>query len=142
MMSFDHPHGVVGLKGTLLRRPSGYLWFAVSDGIVIDRRRATRAPVQLPVTLRRHASEPDARGTTVNISATGMLVATGLAAAVGETLHVAIDLGDNGGLTAHVHVTRCQSGLLAVHVDRNAREVGEALGAIVIERSRTVLQER
>jgi hypothetical protein len=141
MMSFEHPHGIVGLKGTLLRRPSGYLCFAVTDGIVIDRRRATRAPLQLPVTLRRPASQQQTRGTTLNISATGMLVATELAARVGERVRVAIDLGGGRSLAAHAHMTRRHSGLVALHLDRNALEVQQALGAIVIERGRAILQD-
>jgi hypothetical protein len=140
MMAFDHRHGMVGLKGTLIRQPSGYLCFAVSDGIVIDRRRATRAAVQLPVTLRRHADGQEARGTTVNISATGMLVATELAACVDERVRVTIELGDDAALAAHAHVARRQDGLVALHLDGNAREAQAALGAIVIERSRAALQ--
>jgi hypothetical protein len=142
MISFEHRHGIVGLKGTLLRRSSGYLCFAVTDGIVIDRRRATRAPIQLPVTLGLPASEQPARGTTVNISATGMLVATELIAPVGERVRVAITIGDEGALTAHAHVTRRQSGLVALHLDHSAGDLQQALGAIVIERGRTVLQNR
>jgi PAS domain S-box-containing protein len=140
MMTFDHRRGLVALKGTLLRRPSGYLCFAVSDGIVIDRRRATRAAFQLAVTLC--TSEHEAPGTTVNISATGMLVDTELAVGVGEKVGVAIDLGDDGAFAGPAHVTRRHGGLVGLHLGHNARAMQEALGAIVIERSRTVLQAR
>jgi hypothetical protein len=140
MMTFDHRQGLVALKGDLLRQPSGYLSFAVSDGIVIDRRRATRAAAQLAVTLG--TSEQEAPGTTVNISATGMLVDTELAVSVGEKVRVAIDLGDAGAFAAQAQVTRRHNRLVALHLDHNARDMQAALGAIVIELSRTVLQAR
>src|SRR3954453_14275163 len=70
-MLFEHGGGVVGLNGVFILDPP-YVLFTVEDGIQLPRRRSTRAPLALPVTLRHDAGEY--AGVTVNVAAEGLLV--------------------------------------------------------------------
>src|SRR3954467_10481859 len=51
-MLFEHGGGVVGLNGVFIL-DAPYLLFTVEDGVQLPRRRSTRAPIALPVTLER-----------------------------------------------------------------------------------------
>ena len=66
---FEHEGRPVGLRGVFVL-DAPYVLFTVEDGIQLPRRRTTRTPVALPVTLLYEGEESP--GATVNIAADEM----------------------------------------------------------------------
>lgn len=109
LLSFHSRGALVALKGFLQHAPTGDLVFTVSDGVQLDRRTATRIEVELPVRLE------GAGGTTVNLSADGVLVETDVALELGARVQVAVEL-DPGAepVTATAEVARRDGDLVGL----------------------------
>jgi hypothetical protein len=108
---------VMGRGGTVRE---GVLAFRFAGGPV-QRRVAPRAPAVLPVTLVPVEAElPAARGLTVNVSATGLLLSGPVALDAGAPLGVVLELpGDAPRVPAAGEVVRTTpDGLRGVRLDR------------------------
>jgi hypothetical protein len=138
-MLFEHGGGVVGLNGVFILDPP-YVLFTVEDGVQLPRRRSTRAPLALPVTLRRDGAEY--AGVTVNVAAEGLLAEVEMPAAADDAVVVLLQL-PAGALEIAGRVVRAgEDNLVAGELDHRAASVRAALMQLVLAAQTALLRER
>jgi hypothetical protein len=139
-MLFGHGGGVVGLNGVFIL-DAPYLLFTVEDGVQLPRRRATRAPIALPVVLT-HGGEEHA-GVTVNVAADGLLVEATLTAEPGDELSARLPLPELGEVEVPARVVRAgDDGLVALELRHGGSRVRAALVQLVLAVQTAELRER
>lgn len=106
-LSFAHGDHTVLLDGLLVRDSARWLTFlADARGHVPSRRFAPRLPLELPVQVGAGDTAPVAT-TTVDLSATGALLASRTLGAPDDALHIRIELpGDHPAVTATAVIVR------------------------------------
>jgi PilZ domain-containing protein len=142
LLYFRHGHRLVGLKGFLMpRQDTGDLRFTVTDGVELPRRAATRITVSLPVRLRHPDAGDHRSGTTIDLSADGVLAEIDLEAAPGDRLLVSIDtVPGSEAVEATAHVVRRQSSLIAMQFAPEERAARGQLAQHVVEHNRRALR--
>jgi hypothetical protein len=134
-LSFVRERRLVGLKGVLTRNGAD-VRFRVQDGVRVPQLRHTRVDLQTPVSLRRADGE-SGRGSTVNISADGLLVRSPLAVTVGEPLELSLTLpGQKHALGLHARVVRHGAGMIAMELAGSPPHARAAVAEFVVEHRR------
>jgi hypothetical protein len=132
-LSFLRERRLVGLKGVLTRNAAD-IRFRVQDGVRVPQPRQTRVDLQAPVTLRRADGE-SGTGSTVNISADGLLVRAPVGVTVGEPLELTLTLpGHNHALILHARVVRHGAGMIAMDLAGGPPDPRAAISEFVVER--------
>jgi PilZ domain len=132
-LSFVRERRLVGLKGVLTRNGAD-VRFRVQDGVRVPQPRQTRVDLRTPVSLRRADGESGG-GSTVNISADGLLVRAPLAVTVGEPLDLSLTLpGHNHALGLHARVVRHGAGMIAIELAGGPPHARAAISELVVER--------
>ena len=132
-LSFLREHRLVGLKGVLTRNGAD-VRFRVQDGVRVPQPRQTRIELQTPVTLRR-ADGQSSSGSTINISADGLLVRAPLPVTVGDRLELALTLpGHKSALDLHARVARHGAGMIAIELAGGSPPARAAISELVLER--------
>jgi hypothetical protein len=132
-LSFVRERRLVGLKGVLTRNGAD-VRFRVQDGVRVPQPRHTRVDLQTPVTLRRADGESGG-GSTINISADGLLVRAPLAVTVGEPLELSLTLpGQKLALDLHARVVRHGAGMIAIELTGGPPHARAAISELVLER--------
>jgi hypothetical protein len=91
LLSFEHRGALIGLKGIVRHdRATGRIDFTVEDGVQVERRRSTRVRLSLPVVLQRADASESCQGTTVNLSADGLLTTASLDVSTGDRITVTL----------------------------------------------------
>ena len=143
MLTFHHAGALVALKGTLAREELGHVSFTVDDGVLVDRRRATRASVTVPVFVRRPSDGATGEGMTLDVSADGLLTATSLTGSVGDVAIATLSLEDGGGpLEVEARVVRETDGMLALELAESMDAARTRLAAVVLDHNRAVIHAR
>jgi hypothetical protein len=114
--------GLVALKGAL-SRDGGQLRFQVQDNVRVRTRRATRVDAELPVTVA------GVDGTTVNVSAAGLLARVDAAVSLDAVIDVTVTLPARP-VELRARVVRLGSGMVALRLT----EANPLLEAFVVER--------
>ena len=142
LLYFRHGHRLIGLKGFLVpRHDSGDLRFTVADGVALPRRSATRVTVSLPVRLRHPDAADHRSGTTIDLSADGVLVESDLPAEAGDRLLASIVTGpDTHAVEAAVHVIRRRSTLIAMQFAPEERAARTQLAQYTVDHNRRALR--
>jgi hypothetical protein len=143
LLSFRHGGALVGLCGTLsLRERVGDLRFTVTDGIQAPGRRATRINISAPVTLRRAGGAETVEGSTVNLSANGILVESELHLVAGDAVEFELTLeGVAEPFEAAATVARVtDDGGAGLEIYPSHQAVRSRLGSFVVEHNRAVLR--
>jgi hypothetical protein len=140
-MLFGHGGGVVGLNGVLIL-DMPYVLFTVEDGVQLPRRRATRAPLALPVTLRHNGI--DHAGVTINVAADGLLVEVDLSAEVDDALVAGVPLpAPTGAVEIPGRVVRAgDDGLVAVELAHGSPATRASLVQLVLAVQTALMRER
>jgi hypothetical protein len=143
-MTFRHDRTLVALKGTLTQSGNlSDLRFRVSDGVHLPRSRASRSRIVLPIALRRQGSRQQIQGLTVDLSADGILIESGMDVRIGEGLELALSLpGHDDPVEALAAVVRESAGLIAVRIDLGSRDARERLARFVAENNRAMLHRQ
>jgi hypothetical protein len=142
MMTFSHAGALVALKGTLTREDAGHVSFTVGDGVLLNRRRGTRAGAIVPVALRRRVDGARGEGMTLDVSADGLRTATTLAGGVGDVVTATLSVGDDEQLAVEARVVREVAGTLALELAEGQDDARARLGALVLAHNRAVLESR
>lgn len=110
-----------------------------ADALQIQRRRAVRADLTVPVRVAGGG-----HGQTVNISATGLLVAGGLVLAPGDRPQLEVALPDDPDrpLAVTGHVLRAEDGLLGIEMVGLTPGQQDRLAHVVFEHQRVALRRR
>jgi hypothetical protein len=145
LLSFRHDGSLVGLCGTLwLRERVGDLRYTVTDGIAAPGRRASRIDISAPIELRRVAASAPVPGTTVNLSAYGVLVDCEIDVAPEDKVFFSLTLpGVSRPFEAMARVARiADDGRIGLDIDPSNRLVRSALAGFVVEYNRAILHRR
>lgn len=144
LLTYTTAAGMIALKGALFhRRSTGDLRFTVGDGIGLNRRSATRIKADFKLRIGHMNSSDVVTGRSVDVSADGVLALTPLRAAVGDHVHVSIDIDpDEPPLRAVARVVRVGDGQLAMQFDLSERTPRSRLGRLVVEHNRELLDQR
>jgi hypothetical protein len=138
-VTFRHDKSLVALPGTLYCvKPVGDLRFQVSEPS-LHRTRGTRLKFEMPVGLRPEGAGLESKGTTVDIGPDGMLIECGLTAAVGDRLTITFESAAEEQVTGTAEVVRAAEGMVAVRLPPESAAARNALGNIVVARSRAEL---
>lgn len=142
MLTFRHARNLVGLRGMLWsKEPLGDLRFSVGDGVQQTGRLSTRIELRTRISFQGAAGAGHVEGTTVNISADGILAETTLEAPVGEAVEVSLWLpGTDAPLTASATIVRRGDGLLAVNLGADAVAARTQLARFVLEHNRSLVR--
>jgi signal transduction histidine kinase len=143
LLSFEHRRALIGLKGVVRHdRATGRIEFTVEDGVQVERRRSTRVRLSLSVVLQRaDASEP-CQGTTVNLSADGLLAAATLDVSLGERILVTLQPPEpHGAIRIAARVVRQEAGRIAVEFLADAaHEVRTRIAELVVAAQEALLR--
>jgi PilZ domain len=140
-MLFEHAGGAVGLNGVLIL-DAPYVLFTVEDGVQLPRRRATRAPLALPVTVRHDGTEH--AGVTVNVAADGLLVEVDLTADVDDAVVAGLPFPEpTGAVEIPGRVVRAgDDGLVAIELQHGSPGTRAALVQLVLAVQTALLRDR
>jgi hypothetical protein len=131
-LSFVRQRRLVGLKGVLSRRDAD-VRFRVQDGVRVPQARPTRVDLQAPVSLRRADGE-SCPGSTVNMSADGLLVRSSLTVTAEEPLELSLTLpGHEHALGLHARVVRNGAGMIAMELS-GPPHARAAISELVVKR--------
>lgn len=142
LLTYRTSGGLMALKGPLVhRRETGDVRFTVGDGIGLNRRSATRIRTDLRVHVGHLNTTDVVTGRSLDVSADGVLIATPLRAAIGDQVHVSLDVHpDEPPIRAIARVVRAGGGQLAVQLDLAERSARSRLGRMVVEHNRALLR--
>jgi PilZ domain len=135
---FEHEARLIGLRGVFIL-DDPYVLFTVEDGVQLARRRSTRTPLALSVTLTCDGEESP--GATVNVAADGLLVEADIAVADGDRIGARLDLPQPvGRVEVPARVVRKGDGLVAVELEHDDSRVRAALMQLVVAQQTALLR--
>jgi hypothetical protein len=135
---FEHESRLVGLRGVFIV-DEPYVLFTVEDGVQLARRRSTRTPLALSVTLTRDGEE--ASGATVNVAPDGLLVESDIAVAEGDRVGARLGLPEPvGSVEVPARVVRAGDGLVAIELEHQDSRVRAALLQLVVAQQTALLR--
>jgi hypothetical protein len=81
-------------------------------------------------------------GTTVNVSATGILIESDAVPEVGARVEVHLSIPGQAEMSGHARVARTDGDRFAVEFDRPGGMLAQALGRFVVDHNRTIIRSR
>jgi hypothetical protein len=142
-LSYQLGMTTLALRGTLVSlNGNADLRFICTDAPLHGGRAYTRVDLVTPVNLRRRGSNELSSCTTVNVSATGLLVRSPLEVASQDRVDVEVYLPHLPYASGAARVVRAAGGRIALELDEPRGELGRALGAFVVARNRQIVRDR
>lgn len=142
-LSYEVGGTTLALRGTLVSLDGkADLRFVCTDPPVPGRRAYTRVDLVTPINVRRRGSHELSCCSTVNVSATGLLITSPLEVAIQERVDVELYLPHSPYATGTALVVRALGGRIALELDEPRGELGRALGAFVVDRNRKIIRGR